>query len=108
MVERFVDVFKRAVKKVNGIETLNKELQKFLFIYRITPNVNASSGKAPQPNSCLQEKFVLYSINWNLQKKEMDKRKNTKGKHDNPNEKIYFKNYKFGKYFFLEVLSKWT
>ena len=35
LVERFIDAFKRAIKKANGIETENKELQKFLSIYRI-------------------------------------------------------------------------
>ena len=45
MVERFVDVFKRTIKQ-GGIETMNKELQKFLSIYCITPNINVNSGMA--------------------------------------------------------------
>ena len=44
MVERFVDLFKRAIKKASGIETVNEELQKFLSIYPKALNVNASSG----------------------------------------------------------------
>ena len=36
LVERFIDVFKRAIKKANGIETENEELKEFLSIYRIT------------------------------------------------------------------------
>ena len=32
LVERFIDVFKRTIKKVNGIEAENEELQEFLFI----------------------------------------------------------------------------
>ena len=35
------------IKKAKGIEAENDELQKFLSIYRITPNVNASKSKAP-------------------------------------------------------------
>ena len=46
----------------------------------------------PQPNSCLEEEFVGYSIDFDLQKK-MFERKSTKEKHNNPGEKIYFKNY---------------
>ena len=44
LVERFIHVFKRAIKKANGIEVENEELQK--FFYRITPIVNASGVKA--------------------------------------------------------------
>ena len=47
LVERFIDVFKRAIKKVNGIETENKELQEFLSIYRITPNPNTNANMSP-------------------------------------------------------------
>ena len=46
MKERFIDVFKRAIK-ASGIETVNQELQKFFSIYRITPNVDGRSGMAP-------------------------------------------------------------
>ena len=38
-------MFKRAIKKVSGIETVNEDLQKFLSIYRI-PNANSISGMA--------------------------------------------------------------
>ena len=48
-MERFIDVFKRAIKKANGIEAEIEELQEFLSIYRITPNpytnVNMSSAE---------------------------------------------------------------
>ena len=47
MIERFIDVFKRPIKKDSGIETLNEELQKLLSIYRITPRVNATLGIVP-------------------------------------------------------------
>ena len=47
MSERFVDVFKRAIKKASETETVNEELQKFMSMYRIIPDVNASSRTAP-------------------------------------------------------------
>ena len=47
LVERFIDVFKRAIKKANGIETENEKLQEFLSIYRITPNPNTNANMSP-------------------------------------------------------------
>ena len=46
-VERFTDVFKRAIKKANSIEEENEELQKFLSIYRLTPNPNTNPNMSP-------------------------------------------------------------
>ena len=50
LVERFIDVFKRAIKKTNRIEAENEKLQEFLSIYQITPNLNtnASMSQAEQ------------------------------------------------------------
>ena len=47
LVERFIDVFKRAIKKANGMEAENEELQEFLSIYRITPNPNTNANMSP-------------------------------------------------------------
>ena len=47
LVERFIDVFKRAIKKANGIKAENEELQEFLSIYRITPNPNTNANMSP-------------------------------------------------------------
>ena len=44
LVERFINVFKRAIKKANGIKAENEELQEFLSIYRITPNPNTNAN----------------------------------------------------------------
>ena len=38
--ERFVDTFKRALKKAKGFDTEEKNIQTFLMVYRITPNQN--------------------------------------------------------------------
>ena len=38
--ERFVDMFKRALRKNREIDTDEKSIQTFLTIYRITPNDN--------------------------------------------------------------------
>ena len=47
LVERFIDVFKIPIKKANGIEAENEELQEFLSIYRITPNPNTNANMSP-------------------------------------------------------------
>ena len=38
--ERFVDTFKRALKKAKGFDTEEKSIQTFLMVYRIMPNQN--------------------------------------------------------------------
>lgn len=46
--ERFVDTFKRAVKKIReGRGTINEALDTFLLTYRSTPNPSAPDGKSP-------------------------------------------------------------
>ena len=47
LVEIFLHVFKRAIKKANGIEIENEELREFLSIYRITPNSNPIANMSP-------------------------------------------------------------
>ena len=44
LMERFIDVFKRVIKKADRIETENEELQEFLSIYRIRPNPNTNAN----------------------------------------------------------------
>ena len=45
--ERFIDVFKRAIKKPYEIEAENEELKIFQSIYRITPNQNTNTSMSP-------------------------------------------------------------
>ena len=42
LAERFVDTFKGALKKNQGMDTDKKSLENFLSVYRITPNPNTS------------------------------------------------------------------
>ena len=62
MAEKFVDVFKRAIKKASRIETMNKELEKFLSIYHIIPNVNVSSGIAPAELMFASIKYICIDL----------------------------------------------
>lgn len=44
--ERFVDTFKRALRKASGSPT-DKSIQQFLQAYRVTPNANIETSKTP-------------------------------------------------------------
>ena len=44
--DRFVNSFKRALKKARDIPT-NKAMQQFLQVYRVTPKNNAPSAMTP-------------------------------------------------------------
>ena len=43
-VEKFMDTFKKALRKNQGMDTNERSIQKFLAVYRMTPNPNTSSG----------------------------------------------------------------
>ena len=45
--KRFVDTFKRTLKKNNGLDMEESSIQQFLSVYRITPNPNTILGKSP-------------------------------------------------------------
>lgn len=45
--EKFVDTFKRALKKMEGEGKVGEIVSKFLQIYRITPNRSSQHGKSP-------------------------------------------------------------
>ena len=42
-----MDTFKRALRKNQGMDTNERSIQKFLAVYRITPNPNMSSDSSP-------------------------------------------------------------
>ena len=45
--EMFVDTFTRALKKNNDLDMEESSNQRFVSVYRITPNPNTISGKSP-------------------------------------------------------------
>ena len=45
--ERFVNTLKRALRKNQGMDTDERSIQKFLEVYRFTPNLNTDSGLSP-------------------------------------------------------------
>ena len=57
--ERFVDLFKSALKKKNHrFETEEKGIQRFLVVYRIMPNLNTNSNLSPAEISSRKRKMV--------------------------------------------------
>ena len=64
------------------------EVQKFLSIYRIRPNVNASSEMAPTELMFARKIRSAFDKLRHTEKK-MDERKNTNGKHYNPGKNIF-------------------
>ena len=102
-VERFINVFKRAIKKANGIETENKELQEFLSIYWITPNPNTNTNMSPA--ELMFARKIRSIFNKLIPSKKGNKEKvNSSNKTYNPREKIYFLNYHLDKASWLEVI----
>ena len=47
LTEKFMDTFKRALRKNQGMDTNERSIQKFLAVYRIIPNLNSSSCLSP-------------------------------------------------------------
>lgn len=45
--EKFVDTFKQALTKNQGVDTEKTAIQKFLAVYRITPNANNTAKSSP-------------------------------------------------------------
>lgn len=45
--QRYVDTFKRALKKLNGEETSTRNLRTFLQVYRSTPNRQVENERSP-------------------------------------------------------------
>ena len=45
--EKFVDTFKRALRKNQGMNTIERSIQKYLAVYRITTNLNMGSVLLP-------------------------------------------------------------
>ena len=101
LVERFIDVFKRAIKKANGMEAENEELQEFLSIYRITPNPNTNANMSPA-ELMFARKIRLVFDKLILSKKRIRKKINISNKTYSPREKIYFLNYHLGKATWLQ------
>ena len=106
-MERCSVVFKRAIKKANGIEAENKELQEFLSIYRITPNPITNANMSPAELMFARQIRSIFD-ELILSKEGNKKKKITSNKTYSPGEK-YFLNYILGKAYRLKgIIEKRT
>ena len=101
--ERFVDTFKRPLKKTNGTGTDDGNILQFLSIYRITPNPNGILGMSPA--ELMFARKIRSLINWLLPKKKRSDQNRTKQenmKYFRPRDKVFLKSYKNGKEFWQD------
>lgn len=102
--ERFVDTFKRSMKKLEGEGNLDENLETFLKTYRTSPNENCESQKSPAEVllkrkirtifNQLQPKFTP-ELKRNLKMEDQYNIKhNTKHRSFNINDKVFVKTYK--------------
>ena len=102
LAERFVDTFKRALKKNQGMDTDEKSLENFLSVYRITPNPNTNAGLSPAELMFARKiRSVFDRILPNTNKTTVT-RENLSTRFYKPGDKILFLNYRTGKSFWEE------
>ena len=97
--ERFVDTFKRALKKAKGFDTEEKNIQTFLMVYRITPNQNIKGNLSPGEIMYARKIRSLFDRLLPNRKKNYTKIK-TNYKSYKEGDKVFFWNYRAGKCFF--------
>lgn len=103
--ERFVDTFKRALRKNHGMDTEEKTLQKFLSVYRITPNT--VSGMSPAELMFARKIRSVFDRLLPSPTKKYTKKSNFLCKFFKTGDKVFFKNFKNGKTFWDDgVISK--
>ncbi|XP_029644868.1 uncharacterized protein K02A2.6-like [Octopus sinensis] len=91
--ERFVDTFKRTLKKTRWEALEDRNMTKFLQVYRITPNPNAELGRSPTDlmfSRRIRSVFnkLLPSRKWKIQNS------GSRTKFFNTDDEVYFKIYK--------------
>ena len=104
LAERFVDTFKRALKKNQGTDTDEKSLEKFLSVYRITLNPNTNAGLSPAELMFARKIRSVFDRILPNTTKTTPTRKNLSTKFYKPGDKIFFLNYRTGKRFWKRAL----
>ena len=100
-VERFVDTFKRALKKAKGFNTEEKNIQTFLMVYRITPNQNIKGNLSPAEIMYARKICSVFNRLLPNRKKNYTKIK-TNYKSYKEGDKLFFRNYRAGKCFWKD------
>lgn len=105
LAEKFVDTFKRALKKNLTTDTDEQCIQTFLAIYRVTPNPNNNVNSSPAE---LMFARKIRSVFDRLlpEKKKVFKKENLNTKCFSPGENVYFKNFQNGRNQWVEGIIK--
>lgn len=109
MAERFVDTFKRSLKKiVAGGETLDAAIDTFLLCYRSTPCRNAPDGKSPAENmfgrqirtslELLRPPTPSHKLQHNAQEVQFNRKHGTQRRSYNTQDLVWAKVYKNNKW----------
>ena len=96
--ERFVDTFKRTLKKAKGFNTEEKNIQTFLMVCRITPNQNIKGKLLPAEIMYARKIRSVFDRLLPNRKKNYTKIK-TIYKSYKEGDKVIFRNYRAGKCF---------
>lgn len=94
LAERFVDMFKRVLRKHQGMDTVEYSLEKFLSVYRITPNPKTNAGLSPAE---LMFARKIRSVFDRILPNATATRENHSTRFCKPSDKIFFLNYRTGK-----------
>ena len=100
LAEKFVDTFKRALQKNRNMDTDERTIQKFLAIYRVTPNPNNDLKSSPA--ELMFARKIRSIFDRLLPDKKEVTRKNFPGREYFPGDKVFFKNFQKGKNYWMD------
>ena len=106
LAEKFVDTFKRALKKNRNIDTDDRTIQKFLAIYRVTPNPSNDLNSSPAELMFARKIRSIFDRLLPDKKKKVTRKENFLVRHYSTGDKIYFKNFQKGKNYWMDGIIK--
>ena len=107
LAERFVDTFKRALQKNKDTDTDEHTIQKFLAVYRITPNPNNDLNSSPAELMFARKiRSIFDRLLPEKKKKRITRKERLPVRRYSPGDKVYFKNFKNGKSHWMDGYIK--
>ena len=107
LAERFVDTFKRALQKNKDMDTDEHTIQKFLAVYRITPNPNNDLNSSPAELMFARKiRSIFDRLLPEKKKKRITRKERLPVRRYSPGDKVYFKNFKNGKSHWMDGYIK--
>lgn len=101
--EKFVDTFKRALRKNQGMDTEERTIQKFLAIYRVTPNENNDAKMSPAEIMFARKIRSIFDRLLPYQNKKVAKKEEKVNiKKYTSGDKVFFKNFQSGKSYWMD------